>query len=318
MSVGLSIVFTGLCAFVSGGDGSGQVLLVDAPGVGEVGGALLPEHAPTLVVPLASLANADSSRPDRVFVADGQWGLWDLRGARVRLRIQGTPPAGLRVHRGTAETSSWPEPPRDGASGWRDIRYVADMRSLVADGRVDPSLVEESESDQRLPSAIATRILLDAGLMEAGVPSHAGHRDDVFEFIAPGGASRLRQALTDSLRWSLDGAAAVVVEIAPVDGAPVRRLVLVPRSEPHALYVSNMPVETHASHGPSPGAGTSGAEHAAMLERAAALHFGAYYKLLRNRPLEEPLLRPWEGPSLRKGNGIAGPLMCPPAVFARD
>ena len=67
MSVGLSIAFTGLCALVADGSGApGEVLLVDAVGIGEVGGVILPEHAPTLVVNLRDLANPDSERPDRV------------------------------------------------------------------------------------------------------------------------------------------------------------------------------------------------------------------------------------------------------------
>ena len=66
MGIGMSIVFTGLCALVTDADrGSAQVLLVNAQGIGEVGGVVLPEHAPTLVVGLDSLANAETSRPTR-------------------------------------------------------------------------------------------------------------------------------------------------------------------------------------------------------------------------------------------------------------
>ena len=64
MSVALSIAFTGLCALVGDGNGGrGEILLVDAVGVGVVRGVRLPEHAPTLVVSLGDLANPDSSRP---------------------------------------------------------------------------------------------------------------------------------------------------------------------------------------------------------------------------------------------------------------
>ena len=67
MGIAVTVVFTGLCALVTGGDRApGQVLLVDAKGLGEVGGVELPDHAPTLVVSLSSLANAETSRPDRV------------------------------------------------------------------------------------------------------------------------------------------------------------------------------------------------------------------------------------------------------------
>ena len=106
MGIGLSIVFTGLCALVTDGQhGSGQVLLVDAQGVGEVRGVMLPEHSATLAVSLASLVNADSASPTRVITAwpgalsfdeaggsaatIGQLGLWDLKGSEVRILVQG-------------------------------------------------------------------------------------------------------------------------------------------------------------------------------------------------------------------------------------
>ena len=98
MSIALSIAFTGLCALDRrrGREGRAQVLLLDAKGVGQVGGVTLPEHAPTLVVSLNDLANPDSSRPTRVIAGatdrDGrldQLGLWDLTGSEVRIRPQG-------------------------------------------------------------------------------------------------------------------------------------------------------------------------------------------------------------------------------------
>ena len=47
MSVALSIAFTGLCALIGDGNGKpGEILLLDAKGVGEVHGITLPEHAP--------------------------------------------------------------------------------------------------------------------------------------------------------------------------------------------------------------------------------------------------------------------------------
>jgi len=74
---GLSVVFTGLCALVTNGNhGPAQVVLVDARGVGEVGGITLPAHAPMLMVGLRSLANAEASNPTRVVVGppEGQGG----------------------------------------------------------------------------------------------------------------------------------------------------------------------------------------------------------------------------------------------------
>ena len=107
MSVALSIVFTGLCALVTDGDRApAEVLLVDAQGVGKVNGVLLPEHAPTLVVGLSSLANAETSYPTRVVLGSpdrgnsaGQIGIWDLAGSEVRIRVQGAQPAGIQLFR---------------------------------------------------------------------------------------------------------------------------------------------------------------------------------------------------------------------------
>ena len=99
MSVALSIAFTGLCALVADGNGTpGEILLVDAKGIGEIGGVSLPAHAPTLVVSLSALANPDSSGPTRVIVASPgqeQVGLWDLTGTEVRVRAQGGEATGL-------------------------------------------------------------------------------------------------------------------------------------------------------------------------------------------------------------------------------
>ena len=49
----------------------------------------------------------------------------------------------------------------------------------------------------------------------------------------------------------------------------------------------------------------------------AALHFGAYYKLLMNEPTDRPLPELWH-PDGRRGAGWGGPLFCPPAQFTRQ
>ncbi len=327
MGIGLSIVFTGLCAVVTDGQhASGQVLLVDAQGVGEVRGMTLPEHSPTLAISLESLVNAESSSPTRVVTtwpgaasldaADGgsaamvgQLGLWDLTGSEVRILVQGGSGGGLRAFDAAAGTSSWPAPPPrpNDPAAWRDLRFVADMKPLAGDGQIDPALVS-ADNDAGLPSAVASRIYLDTGLLEAGIPSHPAHRDDVFEFDDASGQPRLRQALTDSLRWSLDtDAAAVVIEIRPVAGGPAKRLVLKPSTSRHDVFVSNLPMENAPHDG----------RHAMSIEEMAALHFGAYYKLLHQQPADQPLPRVWVPPAGR-GVGLAGPVMCPPAQFTRN
>jgi hypothetical protein len=311
MGIGMSIVFTGLCALVTDGErGSGQVLLVDAQGVGEVRGVKLPEHSPTLAVSLASLVNAESSGPTRVVTTTGgQLGLWDLRGSEVRIVVQGANADGLRAFQAPPGTSSWPEPPPNpnDPAAWRDLRFVADMKPLAGDGRVDPALVSTQDGTS-LPGAVATRIYLDSGVMEAGIPSEPAHRDDVFEFDDASGLPRLRQALTDSLRWNLDtDASAVVIEIRPVAGGPTKRLVLRPSETRHDIYVSNLPAENalHDTH------------RSVSIEEMAALHFGAYYRLLRHQPEDQPLPRLWV-PSDSQGAGVIGPVVCPPATFTRN
>lgn len=331
MGIGLSIVFTGLCALVTdGGHGPGQVILVDAQGIGKVDGVMLPAHAPTLVVSLSRLANVETSNPTRVITAwpdEGQLGvradnlgfagpvdqigIWDLAGSEVRIRVQGAEGADLQVFRPPDGASSWPEAPPDAndAAAWRDVRFLANMKSLNSDGRIDPALTVDREGDVgTLPRSVATRVYLEGGLIEAGVPSQPTHRDDIFEFRSIGHEPRLRQALTDTLRWSVETAAPVVVEIVPVTGGPAKRLVLKPGAISHSLFVSNLPAENVPS----------ALHHALSPEEMAALHFGVYYELLKNKPNERPLPRPWVSPVDHAGTGLSGGPFCPPAVFTRD
>ena len=322
MSNAVSIVFTGLCALVAGGnERPAQVLLADAKGLGSIGGVALPEHAPTLVVSLSALANAETSGPSRVITAwpgrgsttasspglsfgvPEQVGLWDLRGMEVRIRTQGGEGAGAQVFHPRAGESTWPEPPRDTGdpAAWRDIRYVPDMQALTGDGRIDPALIA---TDTALPDRVAARVLLDRGRVQAGIPSQKVFRDRLWEFADADGAPRLRQALTDAVVWTLDnGPGAVVVEIASMDGTNVKRLVLAPGHAPHQLFISNLPAD--AMH------------HALSEDEMAALHFGAYYELLMEPPGDRPLPRPWAGPSRRKAVGLIGTTLCPPALFRR-
>jgi len=308
MGIGLSIAFSGLCALVTDGTGGGQVVLVDTR---SLSGSALPAHAPMLVVDLASLVNPEVSGPDRIVAgwpgsaSGGRVGLWDLTGSEVRIRVQGTDGSGLRVFSGADGTSSWPEPPRraEDPSSWRDIRYVADMASIVGDGQIDPELLANRAGG--LPYGVAARVYLDDGLIEAGLPSREEYRDDVFEFARSGDRAALRQALTDTLLWSLQAQTdAVVIEVAPVSGGPVRRLVLKPGEASHRLLIGNLPVHDATAH----------AQHALSDEEAAALHFGAYYMLLRRKPDARPLPRLLVPDERRSTGSMSGPF-CPPARF---
>jgi hypothetical protein len=321
MSVSLSIAFTGLCALIGDGDGKpGQILLLDAIGVGQVGGVTLPEHAPTLVVSLNDLANPDSSAPTRVVSGRptqtgrvDQLGLWDLTGSEVRIRVQGGGRAGLQFFRPRRGETSWPEPPRKShdPAAWRDLRFVPNMTTLSGDGRIDPALIMNEDATRgSLPRSVATRVHLDAGLMEAAIPSQETYRDDLFEFRTHGSERTLRQAMTDTMRWTLQTeAAAVVIDITPVGGGQPKHLLLAPSATPHRLFISNLPAE-NPSHTDV---------HATLsAEQMAALHFGAYYKLLLNEPADQPLPMLWHPTSGRKGTGFIRPAHCTPAMFSRQ
>lgn len=321
MSVALSIAFTGLCALIGDGDGKpGEILLLDAKGVGEVGGVMLPEHAPTLVVSLNDLANPDSSGPTRVIAGRPgaaprveQFGLWDLTGSEVRIRAQGGGGSGLQFFRPSRNETSWPDVPRNAhdPAAWRDLRFVPDMRVLVGDGRVDPALTGKAgQATGRLPRPVAARIHLDAGLLEATIPSQETYRDDVFEFRTDGSERTLRQALTDTIQWTLKTeAGAVVIEIIPIGGGAVKRLLLASSAKPHRVFISNLPTENPSD---------AHAHHVASDEEMAGLHFGAYYKLLMSQPALMPLPTLARATEPRKGVGGIRPVLCPPAMFSRQ
>jgi hypothetical protein len=322
MSTALSIAFTGLCAIIGNGDGKpGEILLVDARGIGEVGGVALPEHAPTLVVSLRDLANPASSGPTRVVTsapgqASGgdQLGLWDLTGTEVRIRAQGgEAAAGVQYFRPSKDDTSWPTAPRDVAdpASWRDLRFVPDMKALVGDGRIDPGLTAtDGAMPKDLPRSVAARIYLDAGLLQASMPSHEAHRSEVFEFKGSGSPRVPPQPLTDTVQWTLQSDAdAIVIDIIPVAGGATKRLLLSPSAAPHRLFVSNLPAENR-----SPGH----ADHAMSEEQMGALHFGAYYKLLMNEPMDKPLPAVPHPMHSRNGTGFVHTSLCPPAMFTRQ
>jgi hypothetical protein len=159
-----------------------------------------------------------------------------------------------------------------------------------------------------MPRSVAARIHLDAGLLEGAIPSQETYRDDVFEFRGNGSRPSLRQALTDTIQWTLQTeAVAIVIDITPVGGGPAKRLLLAPSATPHRLFISNLPAE-NPSHADV---------HQAMSdEEMGALHFGAYYKLLLNEPVDKPLPQQWRPRHGQKGAGFLRPAFCPPAMFS--
>jgi hypothetical protein len=314
MSVALSVAFTGLCALITGGHGApGEVLLVDAKGVGEVRGVTLPEHSPTLVVGLRALANAETSDPTRVVTA---WsaapgsagepiGIWDLTGSEVRIRAAGASARGVEIFRASADDASWTGVPQnaDDPDSWRDMRYVPTMESLVGDGRIDPRLVGGMDAPATdLPRTVAARVFFEGGRLEGGMPSPE-FRNKVFEFNAAGLDKQVRQALTDTIRWILESdAEAVVIDITPIAGGRTKRLLLGSSASPHSVFISNLPTEM-SSHA-----------HADMTEdELGAAHFAAYYRLLKNDPSREPALL--VAPEPRRGAGLIRGPFCPGARF---
>jgi hypothetical protein len=319
MSAALSIVFTGLCALAADGRGPGQMLLVDARGV--VPG--MPSHVPTLVVDLRDLANPDTSAPTRVVLGPAaagavaaQIGLWDLVGAEVRLRVPGRDASVPELYRPAGGAASWPAPPRaaDDAAAWRDVRYIPRMSALVAEGRIRPELVASpGDTPAAFPPGVAGRVVIDGGRVEAGLPTEKVYRGQVFEFRGARGEPRLRQAMTDTVLWNVaspDGP--IVVEIIPVAGGTVKRLVFAPSAAPRRVFVSNLPADNAIDQGHGAHAHADDGEGS-----AAALHFDAYYELLENAPADRPIPMLARASSTRKATGMARPLICTPVLFDR-
>jgi hypothetical protein len=316
MSVSLSIAFTGLCALIGGGGSKpGEILLLDAKGVGEVRGVSLPDHAPTLVVSMNDLANPESSRPTRVVAGRpgpsgrvDQLGIWDLAGFEVRIRAQGVESNGLGLFQASKDETSWPEAPRNAndPAAWRDLRFVPNMATLVGDGRINPALLGNGGGP--LPRSVAARVYLDAGLLEGALPSQETFREDLFEFRSNGAERPLRQAVTDTVQWTLQSeAAAVVIDLVPAAGGETKRLLLAPSATPHRLFVSNLPADNSVHSSP----------HATSGEDMSGLHFGAYYALLMEQPTRMPLPALANADGFVKGVSGARPIVCHLAMFSR-
>jgi hypothetical protein len=182
------------------------------------------------------------------------------------------------------------------------------MTTLAGDARVNPDLIrDDDENPGALSRGLAARIYLDGGRVEAGIPSQEIFRDQVFEFRGARGEPKLRQALTDTMRWSLEAdVGPVVVEIIPVAGGPTKHLVFAANAVQPEVFVSNLPaqdVSIQTAHA-----------HSMSADQMAVLHFGAYYKLLANDPVDLPLPSLSKGPA-RRGAALGGTTICPPAWF---
>ncbi len=141
------------------------------------------------------------------------------------------------------------------------------------------------------------------------MPSQETYREDLFEFRTRSEQSH-RQPLTDTVQWTLrTKAAAVIIDITPAAGGQVKHLLFAPSATPHRIFVSNLPSENPFD---------ADAHHAMNDEDMSAAHFGAFYKLLMNEPVNKPLPELWRPVTDRKGAGMLRPVYCPPAMFSRQ
>jgi hypothetical protein len=183
------------------------------------------------------------------------------------------------------------------------------MTRRADEGRVRSTLIAATDgSPGSFPRGVAGRVVLDRGRAEAGLPTLEAYRGEVFEFRGARAGPRLRQAITDTIRWDLEAdEGPIVVEIVPVSGGDVKRLVFRSGATPRRAFVSNLPSDN--------GAGDAHHRHPASDDDVAALHFGAYYELLEHPPADRPLPRVYSAAPARKGTGLMRPLICTPVWF---
>jgi hypothetical protein len=116
--------------------------------------------------------------------------------------------------------------------------------------------------------------------------------------------------MTDTMHWELTTEArAIVIEIVPVAGGPPRQLLLAPSARPHRVFVSNLPADNSAQ--------ADEHHHGMSDQQMIALHFGAYYSLLRTPPAERPLPQLLARPLAAHGAGAIRPKFCGAAMFSR-
>lgn len=316
----VSIDIVGLNAIVVDRPGRrAEVLFVDPSALG----LRMPSHTPFLTASISDVTNAEDSDPTTVVGIPGagglqQVGLWDLTDTQVLVRRPGGGElgGGVTFHEGTGAVPTSPPERMDDPEAWRDLRYVADLQRICGQSTIAPGLssLGSASTGAQPPRQIRGRVRFGGGLLEGAIPSAQIHRDKIFQFSTGEGSEVHRQPLTDTLRWSLsnqdrsDGSNYVVVDLVSLrEGRQATRtLMLSDRGRACRLSISNMPVHDDGA------ASQHGTE-----EEMAALHFGAYYKLLRKQPADQPLPRLWVPPADRR-LGLGGPVMCPPARFTRN
>jgi len=283
----------------------------------------MPKHRPFLIANMNDVANAEDAQPTIVTVVPAAGGgvqqlaLWDLTDLQVVVRDAGGAEitGGVTLSEGSDSAPlSIPTHPDDPES-WRDLRYVANMQRICGDGEIARGL---SSLDSPLSGGTASvaelvsgRIRFSGGALGGALPSREEHRLVEYRFSHRDG-SILTQPLTDTIRWSVThdaGGNYLALDLVPLrrNGKATRSLMLPQRGRACRVAISNLPTENPDGQ----------AHHAMSMDEMAALHFGAYYKLLHHQPADQPvpqLIVPRE----RRATGAwVGPV-CPPAMFTQN
>jgi hypothetical protein len=323
----LSIDMTGLCGLVhDAAQNRVEVILIDPTR----SGLPIPKHTPVLIANLRDVMNPPSdSKPTTVVAVPAssgggveQYGLWDLTDCQVSISRPGGAEAagGLRAYRSEDATSGSVKVPQDvnDPQQWRDLRYVLHMGRVCGESRVEPALLSNGEdriAPLNVPPIVAARVRLAEGILEGEIPSLEDYRGVMFKFAATQSRPAFSQPVTDTVCWTLPTVSAlgnyVAIDVVPLRegrAREARTLLVSQRGRPCRLSISNLPAE-NPSHSDT---------HAALgAEQMVALHFGAYYNLLLNRPTDRPLPSP-DLMSARTGTGFIRPAHCSPAMFTRQ
>jgi hypothetical protein len=231
----------------------------------------LPAHRPQLILPVAAVQGA---RPDAYADPEHTRGMWDLRHQEVRFERGETSDTRV-VAAHTATDVRYPT----SREQWRDVRWIADFERILGPGQgvVKTGYVT---GPLRGPSPVTTRIVLEAGAVEASEPAEPYNALE-FQFLPVHGGLRtppVRQPLSERLVFVPTPTATLRIVLTPFDGSPARTIALRAGSGIVPIEITNLP--DPVNHGTM-------AEGTPAQELAA--HFAAFYDLLAT-PVAERLI----------------------------
>jgi hypothetical protein len=266
------------------------VLLVDVPHAAQ---DRVPAHRPLLTLPIAAVQDA---RPDAYADPQHTQGMWDLRNQEVRFERSEDTDARLSAAH-TAADVRYPTT-RD---QWRDVRWIADFERILGPGQgvVKAAYVTGPVRGQSL---VATRIVLEAGMVEAREPAEPYNALE-YQFLPMRGVLRT-PPLAERLVFVPTPTATLRLVLTPFDGHPARTIVLRAKNGAVPIEITNLPDPvTHAA----PTDGTPAEQ--------LASHFAAFYDLLaRPVPVAQRLIpgSPQPFPTATAAPEIE-PIYCNPA-----